>query len=32
MGEHDDPAMIDYVLNFTKQDKITYVGHSEGTT
>lgn len=32
MGTKDTPANIDYVLNFTGFEKITYIGHSEGTT
>ena len=31
-GEYDIPAMIDYVLNATGQDKIQYIGFSMGTT
>lgn len=27
----DLPAMIDYVLSVSKQDKIFYAGHSQGT-
>jgi pimeloyl-ACP methyl ester carboxylesterase len=27
----DFPAMIDYVKSVTKSEKITYIGHSEGT-
>jgi predicted alpha/beta hydrolase len=32
IGFYDLPAMIDYVLNFTKKKKTFYVGHSQGTT
>lgn len=32
IGLHDLPAMIDYVIEVTKQKKIFYVGFSQGTT
>ncbi|XP_059622889.1 lipase 3-like [Phlebotomus argentipes] len=32
IGIYDLPAMIDYVLHTTKQTKLTYAGHSQGTT
>ncbi|XP_011066183.1 PREDICTED: lipase 3-like [Acromyrmex echinatior] len=32
MATRDLPAMIDYVLNYTKQKTIYYIGHSMGTT
>lgn len=32
IGIEDLPAMIDYVREQTKKDKIFYVGHSQGTT
>ena len=32
MGDFDAPAQVDYVRNQTGQQKITYVGHSMGTT
>eukprot|EP00347_Sterkiella_histriomuscorum_P012496 403368358 len=32
MGTKDLPATIDYILDQTGQDKLSYVGHSEGTT
>ena len=32
MGEYDLPAMINKVLDTTKQRKLFYIGHSMGTT
>ena len=32
MGELDLPAMIDYTRKVTNQNKIAYMGHSQGTT
>lgn len=32
IGTRDLPAMIDYVLNYTKQKTLRYIGHSMGTT
>jgi lysosomal acid lipase/cholesteryl ester hydrolase len=32
MGVYDTPAFIDFILNHTGNDKITYIGHSEGTS
>lgn len=32
MGTHDAPALIDFILNVTGQEQITYIGHSEGAT
>lgn len=31
MGAKDTPAYIDFVLDKTGQDKLTYIGHSQGT-
>ncbi|XP_058044315.1 lysosomal acid lipase/cholesteryl ester hydrolase-like isoform X4 [Ahaetulla prasina] len=32
MGYYDIPAVINFILNKTKQQQLYYVGHSEGTT
>jgi len=32
MGTRDLPVMIDYVLSYTKQQTLHYIGHSMGTT
>ncbi|XP_053990411.1 lipase 3-like [Hylaeus volcanicus] len=32
MGMFDIPAMIDYILTNTRQEKLYYVGHSQGST
>lgn len=32
IGYYDLPAMLDYVLDFTRWPKTFYVGHSQGTT
>jgi len=32
LGKYDLPAQVDYVLEHANQDKLTYVGHSQGTT
>jgi lysosomal acid lipase/cholesteryl ester hydrolase len=32
MGEYDDPAQVEMVLQKTGQKKLTYIGHSQGTS
>ncbi|XP_032677313.1 lipase 3-like [Odontomachus brunneus] len=32
MGLYDTPAMIDYILEYTSQKKLFYIGFSQGTT
>jgi len=32
LGQHDVPANIKYIVQHTKQQKITYVAHSQGTS
>lgn len=32
MGTKDTPAMLDYILSKTGNTKMSYIGHSEGTT
>jgi lysosomal acid lipase/cholesteryl ester hydrolase len=32
MGVHDLPAEIDWILNVTNHKKLSYIGHSMGTT
>lgn len=32
MGARDQPAIIDYILKKTGQEKVVFVGHSQGTT
>jgi pimeloyl-ACP methyl ester carboxylesterase len=31
MAEFDQPALWDYILKETGVEKITYIGHSQGT-
>ena len=31
MGQYDAPAQVDYIRNFTGNDKISYVGISQGS-
>jgi lysosomal acid lipase/cholesteryl ester hydrolase len=31
MGKYDVPANIHFILNKTGVDKLTYIGHSQGT-
>ena len=32
MGQHDAPAQVDFVRKLTGVDKVTYIGHSQGTS
>jgi predicted alpha/beta hydrolase len=32
MGEHDIPAVLTYIKQVTGQQKVAYVGHSQGTS
>ena len=32
MGKYDVPANIDFILQKTGAEKLTYIGHSQGTT
>jgi pimeloyl-ACP methyl ester carboxylesterase len=32
MAEFDQPALWEFVLSKTNQKKLTYIGHSQGTT
>lgn len=32
IGVFDLPAMINYILNYTKEESLTYIGHSMATT
>ena len=31
MAEYDLPALFEFVQSQTKADKVTYIGHSQGT-
>uniref|UniRef100_A0A7S3NBS5 Lipase n=1 Tax=Euplotes harpa TaxID=151035 RepID=A0A7S3NBS5_9SPIT len=31
MAKYDLPSNIDYILDYTNKDKVTYIGHSQGT-
>ncbi|KAM9986939.1 hypothetical protein ACTFIY_011374 [Dictyostelium cf. discoideum] len=32
MSEFDLPSMVDYIINVTGNNKVNYIGHSQGTT
>ena len=32
MGEYDAPAQVDFVREHTGAEKLTYIGHSQGTS
>ena len=32
LGLFDQPALHDFILNKTKVQKLTYIGHSQGTS
>lgn len=32
MGEYDLPSQLNYIKKITGQEKVTYVGHSQGTS
>ena len=32
MGRFDIPAVVEYILDHTGQEKLSYIGHSQGTT
>ena len=32
MGEYDLPSQLNYIKKVTGQDKVTYIGHSQGTS
>ena len=32
MAEFDQPALWEYIMKVTGVEKITYIGHSQGTT
>jgi pimeloyl-ACP methyl ester carboxylesterase len=32
MGKYDVPAMIDYIRDISGQEKVSFIGHSQGST
>lgn len=32
MGDYDVPSNLEYICNKTRQEKVTYLGHSMGAT
>jgi lysosomal acid lipase/cholesteryl ester hydrolase len=32
MGRYDVPANVEFILNYTNEPQLIYVGHSQGTT